>query len=320
MNVQLRELSVINPNSFVSPASYWMPEMVHGSAWIEHAPFAFWLASTLRPRTIVELGVHQGFSYFAFCQAVQHLHLGARCFGIDTWVGDEHAGFYGEDIYQRVSRHNQRYDAFSRMIRSDFNGACDQFADGSVDLLHIDGWHTYEAVRADFERWLPKLSRRAVVLFHDTAEYRDDFGVYRLWEQLARIYPHFEFRHGHGLGVLGVGEDLPPALADLFDASASTAATQAIRVVYERLGGYISGVQRMADQDVHIASLVEQIRHREATIATYEASTSWRLTAPVRALASLMSKANGIVGRLRDGLRDTAGALAPANPAYRRDA
>ena len=253
MNVQLREISSINPNAFVSQASYWMPDMMNGSAWIEHAPFAFWLISTLRPRTVVELGVHKGFSYFAFCQAVQRLHLPARCVGIDTWVGDEHAGFYGNDVHGRVSEHNRRYGSFSRLIRSDFSAACDQFSDGSIDLLHIDGCHTYEAVRADFEQWLPKLSKRAVVLFHDTAEYRDDFGVYRLWEEVSQIYPHFEFRHGHGLGVLGVGENLPAPLRDLFDASASMAVTQSVRVAYERLGGYIGGAQRTADQDIHIA-------------------------------------------------------------------
>jgi hypothetical protein len=319
MNVQLREISSINPNAFISQASYWMPDMMNGSAWIEHAPFAFWLTSTLRPRLIVELGVHQGFSYFTFCQAVQRLHLQARCVGIDTWIGDEHAGFYGNDVHNRVAAHNRRYGSFSRLIRSEFEHACDEFADRSIDLLHIDGCHTYEAVRADFERWLPKMSKRGVVLFHDTAEYRDDFGVYRLWEKLSRAYPHFEFRHGHGLGVLGVGENLPAPLRDLFDASASMATTQSVRVAYERLGGYIGGMQRTADQQSHIAGLEQQLRHREELIAQYEASTSWRITAPVRALAGLMNSANGAVARLRDTVRDAAGGLTPAKPAYRRD-
>src|SRR5207237_6504273 len=111
---------------FVSPASYWMPELMPVSAWVEHAPFAFWIMDALRPRTIVELGVHHGFSYFVFCQAVQRLHLPARCFAIDTWLGDKHAGFYGDEVYAAVRSNNRRYENFSRLIRSDFSDACAQ--------------------------------------------------------------------------------------------------------------------------------------------------------------------------------------------------
>ncbi len=185
MNVQMRDpLSSQHP--FISQASFAMPELIVESAWIEHAPFAFWLVDALRPRTVVELGVHRGFSYFVFCQAVRQLGLDARCFGVDSWAGDQHAGFYGEDVFAAASGDNRHYRDFSRLIRGDFADALGAFADGSIDLLHIDGCHTYEAVRRDFEMWLPKLSARGVVLFHDTAEYERGFGVYLLWKNCAR--------------------------------------------------------------------------------------------------------------------------------------
>lgn len=317
MNVQLRDLSPAILNSFVSPASYWMPDLMNGSAWIEHAPFGFWIVGALRPRTIVELGVHRGFSYSVFCQAVARLHLSTRCFAIDTWVGDEHAGFYGDEVYEALCSHNRRYDSFSRLIRSDFSDACGQFADGSIDLLHIDGCHTYEAVRYDFENWRPKLSKRGVVLFHDTAEYSNGFGVYRMWDELRRRYPHFEFRHGHGLGIVGIGEDLPAPVRELFDAPASAASTQAIRAAYERLGGYIGGLQKLTEREDEIEQLLRQVRHLESVIGSYEASTSWRLTAPARGLARLLKSANGVASDLRDTLQDVAATPAPAKPAYR---
>ena len=78
------------------------------SSWIEHAPFAFWLVSALRPKTLVELGTHHGYSYFSFCQAVDKLGLDTRCFAIDTWRGDEHAGFYGEEVFAAVDDYNRR--------------------------------------------------------------------------------------------------------------------------------------------------------------------------------------------------------------------
>ncbi len=186
------------------------------STWYGHVPFANWLIAASRPRLIVELGTHNGVSYAAFCEAVARYGVDARCYAVDTWEGDEHAGHYGDQVFEALRRfHDPRYAAFSELLRCTFQQALPQFADGSVDLLHIDGFHTYDAVRGDFDAWRPKLSDRAVVLFHDTNERRGDFGVWRLWRELQAAYPAFEFLHSHGLGVLAVGADAPAAVLAL---------------------------------------------------------------------------------------------------------
>jgi len=179
----------------------------HVSAWIEHAPFAMFLIDIVRPKLLVELGTHSGLSYCAFCQAIVELGLDTRTYAIDTWQGDPHAGFYGPEILAELREHHDPlYGEFSHLLQSTFDEALDQFTEGSIDLLHIDGCHSYEAVKRDFENWLPKLSTHAVVLFHDIAERAHEFGVWQLWEELERRYPHFEFFHGHGLGLIVIDQ------------------------------------------------------------------------------------------------------------------
>src|SRR5512147_2176439 len=63
------------------------------SAWGGHVPFAHWIVRATRPRLLVELGTHCGVSYSAFCEAVVRDSLDTRCFAVDTWQGDEQAGF-----------------------------------------------------------------------------------------------------------------------------------------------------------------------------------------------------------------------------------
>lgn len=216
---------------------FWRPSYLAMSAWLDHIPFAFWLIEAHRPRTLVELGTHYGASYFAFCQAVDRLGLDTSCYAVDTWKGDEHAGFYGEDVAQAVRAHNDaNYSGFSRLVRSTFDEALEHFSDGTIDLLHIDGLHTAEAVAHDFESWRPKLSDEAVVLFHDTNVRERGFGVFKFFERIREEHPAFEFIHGHGLGVLGVGRRQKPLLRRLFDASRDLASRQAIREIFGRLG------------------------------------------------------------------------------------
>lgn len=196
---------------------FWTPErMGLGSAWWAHVPFAFWITAVCKPRLFVELGTHNGVSYSAFCEAVLNARLGTRCYAVDTWAGDEHAGYYGDEIYNNLrSFHDARYSAFSELIRSTFDDALQYFDDESIDLLHIDGLHTYEAVRHDFESWRPKLSERAVALLHDTNVCREDFGVHRFFREISTQLPSFEFMHGFGLGVISVGAEVPAIIQQL---------------------------------------------------------------------------------------------------------
>jgi hypothetical protein len=241
--------------------------LVQPSAWIGHIPFALWLTGALKPRMVVELGVHTGNSYCAFLQAVHTLGLETRCFGIDHWQGDEHAGHYGNEVYQELKAyHDPLYGTFSTLLRSSFEEALPYFSEGSVDLLHIDGFHTYEAVSADFRSWLPKVSSRGVALFHDINVRERGFGIWQFWEELTSRYPHFEFLHSHGLGVVYLGnEPLTGPLKALF-AAKTAAEREGIQSYFTRLG--ISVVERLATQTLAVEVATTKKKGRFSALET----------------------------------------------------
>ena len=306
----------------ISPVSFWVPDYVCPSAWIEHAPFAFWICEQLRPRRIVELGTHYGYSYFAFCQAIDRLRLGATAYAVDTWKGDEHAGFYDESVFQSVvARNSEKYSAFSSLIRSTFQDALQYFNEGSVDLLHIDGRHFYDDVERDFMLWRPKLTEDAVVLLHDTNTREREFGVWKFFEKVAAQHPSFQFFHGYGLGVLVPGDRVPAPLAPLIKASRETA--HEIRAAYAALGGALTVRAALGRRHHEIEAMntgharsldeIEGLKALIATIVNERDEAVAALAAGREALASsraLLAETEQSTGVLQATLAERDGALA----------
>lgn len=195
-------------------------------SWTGHLTFANDLITALQPSLIVELGTHWGEAYFTFCQTIEEQSLSCLCYAVDHWHGDEHAGLYGEEVFDEVNDYNNRYyRQFSYLLRRSFDDALSQFDDGSIDLLHIDGLHSYEAVVHDFRSWLPKVRNGGIILLHDITPRHEDFGVWKLWEEIKAEFPDtFEFHHSWGLGVVAKGAITrhSPLTELLFDSSPST--------------------------------------------------------------------------------------------------
>ena len=187
-------------------------------SWVQHIPFAFFLIDILRPELVVELGVHTGNSFCSFCQAVKKLGLNTTCYGVDTWLGDDQAGLYEEGTYNDLSSYvNEKYGENAKLLKMTFDEAANLFDDRSIDLLHIDGLHTYEAVKRDFETWLPKLSEKGIVILHDISFRESDFGVWKFWEEISQGYESTDFEYGYGLGLVVVGKEIEDSFKKALD-------------------------------------------------------------------------------------------------------
>lgn len=298
----------IDPDILIEPQ-----RVVQPASWAGHVPFGAWLVAKHRPRILVELGTHTGFSYGAFCQTVQTKGLDTRCYAVDTWAGDEHAGYYDDSVFNELSEyHNSRYAAFSRLLRMTFDDALEYFEDATVDLLHIDGLHTYEAVKHDFDSWCPKLSSRAIVLFHDTNVRERGFGVWQLWDELSAHYPSLRFDHSNGLGVLLVGSEIGDDVLDM--QRHYQVAPELVRGLFTQLGQRIEHESELQQAQAISKWRHELLEHREALVVERDAalaerdriieayeherddlkrqlghivnSRSWRVTQPLRRLAA----------------------------------
>ncbi len=197
------------------PSRHFVPRQYGLGAWTENLYFAYDLIAQLKPAVFVELGTDRGESYFAFCQSVDENHTGTRCFAVDHWRGDSQSGSYEESTFLTVEAHNRsHYADSSTLLRSTFDAALDKFALEGIDLLHIDGHHTEDAVRHDVESWLPKLRPGGILLMHDVTMRGRDFGVWKVWAELTRAARSWTFPQSPGLGVWEKppGQPLPPLL------------------------------------------------------------------------------------------------------------
>lgn len=283
-------MSILNPLDY--PICFEMPLRVTATTWMQHVPFGMFMIDVLRPKIVVELGSYAGVSYCAFCQAVKELQTNSRCYAVDTWQGDPQSGFYGSETLEDLRvHHDPLYGSFSRLVQSTFEEALVNFEDKSIDLLHIDGLHTYEAVKQDFEGWLPKMTDQGVILFHDTNVRERDFGVWKFWGELKLKYPCFEFLHGHGLGVLSVGQQRPQILQKLFESSENERTH--IREFFYQLGVRIEVAQQLKQLTEEQRNLIGKLNHNEQQLQQLEQMRTVRF---LRVLAD-----QGVVGVVQKG-------------------
>lgn len=265
------------------------------TAWLRHGPFATWLTKAAAPKLIVELGSHYGYSYFAFCQAVKESDIGTRCYAIDTWEGDDHAGFYNEPVFQAVQKENRRYQEFSTLVRKTFDDALEDFEEKSIDVLHIDGRHGYDDVKHDYESWASKLSPNSIVLFHDTTVDRPGFGVKKFWAEIESTNRTINFHFQHGLGVLFIGNEHSPEINDLINIISTKSGRDACESLF------------FAYSDLFLQTSKAKVSHEELTDINKNISN---LTLRIEKMHTRITKEPQQVTRVEESLEDLKSRLA----------
>lgn len=220
---------------FPSPSSLrFQPHRLTGAIdWHGHLCFAAWILEVVRPGTLVELGVFRGDSLATFAQAAREIGLQCSITGVDSWGGDETTGKYDTTVYAEVRDYFEANHPNVTLFKGLFDDALPSFRDGTIDILHIDGCHHYEAVKHDYETWRTKLSSRGIILFHDISVVAQGFGTKKFWEEIKDTYPSFSFTHSNGLGVLLYGPDQPQTLKLI---TTDSQYQEIIRAIFETAG------------------------------------------------------------------------------------
>lgn len=188
------------------------------SAWKPFYSFCQWLVCFIIPGITVELGVDWGFSAIALS-----INNPGYVYGVDHFQGDPQTGTRDpETTYRTVMQNCERFQLPNlKIIRKSFAEAAKEFSSivtlktSEIDILHIDGVHTAKAVQADFEQWVPFLTKRSVVLFHGMGYRNQDFGVLTFFESLNEGY-RFIIKDGDGLGIWTYNEAVAKAIRTTF--------------------------------------------------------------------------------------------------------
>jgi predicted O-methyltransferase YrrM len=117
---------------------------------------------------VLEIGSYLGASASCFAAAIKNGSGTGKVFCVDTWHNETMPDGI-RDTFGEFTRNMASYDkfivpvrGFSTQVISTVMAQTDR-----VDLLFIDGDHSYEAVKADWEAYKPLLKPHSIVVFHD---------------------------------------------------------------------------------------------------------------------------------------------------------
>jgi predicted O-methyltransferase YrrM len=174
---------------------------------------------TSRPRRIAEIGTANGGTLFMLTQiapskaTIVSVDLPGGILGgassltrhsYPRWRTRLYRGFARADQSVHVLRADSHEPSTVEDVRRKLPG-------GKVDFLFIDGDHSYEGVRRDFERYLPLVADGGLVAFHDIVPSRpgghgDPGDVPTFWSEIKAQRPvEAEYVEDWQWGSCGIG-------------------------------------------------------------------------------------------------------------------
>lgn len=163
----------------------------------------------LKPRVVVEVGTNMGGSLFCFTKVA---HPNAHIISIDLPDGPGGGGYpmYRSDFYLSFCSPKQKmllWRADSHEIET-LNKLKVALNGQKIDFLFLDGDHSYEGIKQDFEWYAPLVRSGGIIAFHDIKPSLPDnwIQVGRFWEEIKGKYTYKEIISNEaswgGIGVL----------------------------------------------------------------------------------------------------------------------
>lgn len=134
-----------------------------------HDDAAVLLATAQGRRRVVEIGVYEGSSAVALCEVLDadaELHL-IDPFGQHGWALPAGWGATEGASRRVVERARRRHDGPKVAWHVDYSAAVAQRWEGEVDMVFIDGDHSEDGVRTDWQDWHGRVAPGGAVVFHD---------------------------------------------------------------------------------------------------------------------------------------------------------
>jgi len=154
--------------------------------------------------TIVEIGVHGGGSLLLTYDLIENTN--SVIIGIDCWEKITEIGINGiendfwseESLGRFLSLHKENRILLEKIISnydnknqikliqgfSNDNKILEQFEENSIDLLYIDGDHSFDGCYSDIKNWFPKVKKNGFILNDDFTWSDVNKAVYKFCNEL----------------------------------------------------------------------------------------------------------------------------------------